>query len=418
MFGITLLTGTTLPTAYRASEMAGMPADDCLPKYPPPPVLKINVRVPACSEPGRLIEYRICVENCSPAEAHHVLVKNALPSNAKFVKAEPAPSKLGTELQWNLGTIGGGAVREIILVLQPTNKEDVKNCARVQFEHGQCVVTRLSMLPPGARPPIISTVPDGPKPEEMPVIDVKITGAKEQYANLASKYEITLTNKGKTKALNTQVSARVPDQLKIVKASEPGVAAANVAAWNLGHLDPGATRILELTLRATDKGEFCFKVTAESDHGIHKETEFCTKFLGVSAMTIEMTDSEDPVFVGEKTSYPIVIRNQGTEPLTNIQIKALVPPELKFSRANAFFEKQVPIKEGQWLESAVLPRIEAGSEARYEIVVEAVRTGVTVFQVQISADQLDKGRPVTEQESTTVVDDREKMKQMSRKKTR
>src|ERR1019366_6587035 len=132
-------------------------ADDCLPKDPPPPVVKIKVRVPACAEPGRAIEYRICVENCSTSEAHHVIVKNALPGNVKFVKADPAPSKQEPELQWNLGTVGGGAVREIILVVQPTSREDVKNCARVQFEHGQCVVTRLAARgEPGDRPPIIT----------------------------------------------------------------------------------------------------------------------------------------------------------------------------------------------------------------------------------------------------------------------
>src|ERR1051325_1704428 len=120
----------------------GLMPDDCLPKDPPPPVVKLKVRVPAGSARGSPLVYRICVENCSSSEAHHVTVKNALPSNAKFVKADPAPSKEGPELQWNLGTIGAGGVREIILTLQPTNKEDVKNCVRVVYEHGLCLATR------------------------------------------------------------------------------------------------------------------------------------------------------------------------------------------------------------------------------------------------------------------------------------
>src|ERR1043165_8679577 len=36
-----------------------------LPRDPPTPVVKIKVRVPACSTPGRTILYHICVENCS-----------------------------------------------------------------------------------------------------------------------------------------------------------------------------------------------------------------------------------------------------------------------------------------------------------------------------------------------------------------
>src|ERR1017187_6869217 len=137
IFGMFLLAGLTLPFSAASNPSD----DDCLPKDPPPPVVKLKVRVPACAEPGANLEYRICVENCSTAEAHHVVVKNTLPSNAKFVKADPEPTKQGPELQWNLGTIGGGAVREIVLTLQPTSTEDVKNCTRVTFEHGLCVTT-------------------------------------------------------------------------------------------------------------------------------------------------------------------------------------------------------------------------------------------------------------------------------------
>src|SRR5580692_1480659 len=90
VFGLALFTATTLPSSTAMPDiMQPKSDDDCLPKYPPPPVLKIKVRVPACSEPGQAIEYRICVENCSTAEAHHVMVKNLIPSNAKYVKADP-----------------------------------------------------------------------------------------------------------------------------------------------------------------------------------------------------------------------------------------------------------------------------------------------------------------------------------------
>jgi uncharacterized repeat protein (TIGR01451 family) len=414
VFGVALCAAMVLPFSAAHEVAHGLdgiraPDDDCLPKYPPPPVVKIKVRVAACSEPGRNIEYRICVENCAPAEAHHVMVKNALPANAKFVKAEPEPTKQGPELQWSLGTIGGGAVREIVLVLQPTNREEVKNCARVQFEHGQCVVTRQTAYPPGARPPIISTIPDVPKGDEMPMLELSIRGPKENYANLPIKYEITLTNKGKGKATNVLVSTRLPKDLKPSKASEPGVIAENRIAWLLGHLDPGASRVMELTIRATEKGEHCFRVEAEADHGVRADKDICTKFVGVSAMTIEMIGKDGVVFIGHKTSYPVVIRNQASEPLTNVRLRAFVPDALKVERANAAFDAHDPVKGGQWIEFKPLPKIDGGAQARYEIFVEALKAGVTRFHIEVLADQLESG-PVVEQEITNIVDDREKVK--------
>jgi uncharacterized repeat protein (TIGR01451 family) len=395
----------------------GPMADDCLPKDPPPPVVKIKVRVPAGADPGRTIEYRICVENCSTSEAHHVVVKNALPVNAKFIKADPEPSKQGPELQWNLGTIGGGGVREIILFLQPTNKEDIKNCARVQFEHGQCVVTRQALLP-GDRPPIISTVPDTPRPEDLPVLDLEVTGPKERPTNLDAKYFIVVTNKGKTKATNLQVSARLPNALKFKKASAPGVAAENVVAWNLGHLDAGARRVLDVTLQATEKGEHRVRVTAEADLGLKKEVDFSTLFSGVSALSVEMIDSVDPVFLGEKTGYPVVIRNQGSEPVANVRVKAFISDAFRLEKTSPeLLEKREPIKGGEWIEFKALPRIDIGAQVKYEVFVEASKGGVSVFHVEILADGLESGR-IIEQELTTVVDDRAKVKvkELSRQK--
>jgi uncharacterized repeat protein (TIGR01451 family) len=412
VFGLALFTATTLPSSTAMPDlMRPITDDDCLPKYPPPPVLKIKVRVPACAEPGQTIEYRICVENCSTAEAHHVVVKNLIPSNTKYVKADPLPTKQGDELQWQLGTIGGGAVREIVLMLQPTNREDVKNCARVQFEHGQCVVTRQA-LRPGEQPPLIGEPPRPPKIEPVPEardtsdVDMFVSGPKEQYTNLASKYEIKLINNGKTKA-RVIVHSKIPEQLKIVKISAPGdLTDKTVAFWPFVDLEPGASKIMELTLSAAAPGRYCFTTTMSTAIGVAKEAEWCTNFVGKSAMSIEMYDTDDPVFVGNKTSYLVTIRNPGSAPLTNVQLRALVPNELRFEKADVLTDKQSPVQGGSLIEFRPIAQIPAGQQANYRITCEAVAQGHARFEVQITADQLDPGRPVVEQESTTVVDDR------------
>ncbi len=103
------------------------------PRDPPTPVVRIRVRVGACGKPSEPIEYQIRICNDSPAEAHHVVVKNKLPPNATFVSASPEPSVKEPELEWRLGTLKGGGIHDIILVLQPTNSEDVNNCTRIVF---------------------------------------------------------------------------------------------------------------------------------------------------------------------------------------------------------------------------------------------------------------------------------------------
>src|SRR5262249_14313012 len=145
--------------------------------------------------------------------------------------------------------VGGGACREVVLVLQPTNLEDVKNCTRVQFEHGQCVTTRQAafapfapggpllpgMEPPGVPPKITEEVP--------PKLALTIEGHKRQYVTRPSHYFITVTNTGKTRASNLLVSCVLPAQTKFVRASHNWKYAQGQVAWVLGDVEPGGQRM-------------------------------------------------------------------------------------------------------------------------------------------------------------------------------
>src|SRR5437667_10427963 len=59
---------------------------------PPTPAVAIRVRVPASISPGQDLEYHIEVESRSPAAAHDVHVRNPMPANARYLRANPEPS--------------------------------------------------------------------------------------------------------------------------------------------------------------------------------------------------------------------------------------------------------------------------------------------------------------------------------------
>ena len=122
-------------------------------------------------------------------------------------------------------------------------------------------------------------------------------------------------------------------------------------------------------------------------------------------MSLEMYGRDGALFVGGKTSYPIIISNRGSVPLTNIRVTAFVLDALKLDKTNPpLLEKQSAVKGGELIEFKSLPALEAGAKARYEVFVEAFKAGVTRFQIEVRADELDNG-PVIEQEITNIVDD-------------
>lgn len=390
---------------------------------PPAPLVRLRVRVPACAGPGGDLKYCILVENCSPAEAHHVIVKDPLPKNATFVKADPEPTLKDGELRWHIGTLGGGACREIILFLRPTDLEDIKNCIRVQYEHGQCVTTRqLAGFGPGAGPGTVpgkidskekekdkdkdkkDKIPVPPDKDKLPKLKLTLDGPAKEYKNRAARYFLTVANEGKGPATNVGVTFDPDKNAEFVKASEKGIFMGGRVAWALGTLEVGESRTVVVELKAKAMGKLCHQAEAKADFDIRDRGEICTVFEGISALLLEMFDREDPIEMGAETSYPILVRNTGDAPVTNLRITALVGEGLALTRAKGPIDHRMGAKgpRGQELLFDPLPSLAPGAELNLEVFVKGTRPGDNRFSIEMTADQLKEGGPVGEVESTQV----------------
>lgn len=343
---------------------------------PPTPVVALRVRVPATAADNQELEYHLCVENCSEAAAHHVLVRNPLPANARFVRATPEPSAKEPELLWRLGTLPAGARRDITLILAPTGPGEVHDCARVQFEHGQCVCTK-----------VVGT----------PQVALTKTGPERRYVNRAATYRITVRNPGGEPLANVVVSDPLPDRAKFIRAGGNGRLENNVVRWRLGELAPGASRTFDLVLAAGGSGRVCNQATATADGGATARADACTEFVGVPGLLMEVVDTDDPVEVGGETAYAITVLNQGTEAATRVVVTAEVPTQMTLVRATGPAEYR---QDGAKVVFAPLT-LQARQEARFRITVKALQAGDVRFRAELTADQL-TGGPVRQEESTTI----------------
>jgi uncharacterized repeat protein (TIGR01451 family) len=444
----------------------------------------IHVRVPATGVLGQELEFRLSIANQSSAPAHHVLVRNPLPANARFVRANPEPSARAPELLWQLGTLEAGGSREIILVLMPLGQGDVKNCARVQFEHGQCVTTRIlqpalqlrkqgptqavlydvlkyqltvtnngtaeatgvtlaDTLPLGlehssAKNPLtwdigtlapaqsrtveyqvvakltgrlcnraVATSAGGLREEVESCIvvgEAKLaltkTGPTRRYANLITAYQLTVSNTGTASLSNVAIFDPLPAETRFVSASAGGRLVGNEVQWLLGGLAPGANRTVDVVLRPQKAGQICNRATATADRGLTAQAEACTEFIGVSALLLEVVDTDDPVEVGADTSYVILVRNQGTADARDVRIVAQVPEQMDITRVTGPSDHR---KEGQTIRFEPL-NLPPQGQARYLVYVKAKAPGDVRFKVDMTAEPLKSG-PVHEEESTTIYSD-------------
>lgn len=328
------------------------------PVDPPTPVVRLRVRVPAVTAPGAEVEYHICVENAARAEAHHVTVRNPLPANARFVRAVPEPSTPGPELSWNLGTLGPCACREIVLVLAPTGTTDIVNCARVSFEHGQCVTTRVERPASG--------------------LAIRKVGPAQAALNQVVTYQIVVSNRGAVPLTNVHVIDKLGDGL----AHHSG---RNTLAWSLATLQPGQTEQVQYEVTATKPGRLCNQAAVSADGGAFDRAETCVVVgpaqPAVQAGGLALVKQGPPQrFVNRPANYQITVSNPGPGVVNNVVVNDVLPPG---TTVVSISDQGRRVGETvQWL----LGPLQPGARRTVQIALQAQQPGALVNRATATAD--------------------------------
>ena len=324
--------------------------DTLPPRDPPAPVVVLRIRVPADVAAGQELEYRICVENWSQASAHHVLVRNPLPANARFVRANPEPAVREPELLWRLGTLEAGAKREIILVLAPTGNADIINCARVQFEHGECVTTKVAR----------------------PKLSMQKSGPAQAVLADTLNYRLTFANTGDADLTNLLVTDILPPGLEHASGKDR-------LSWIIGTLKPGQSESVEYQVVARKVGLLCNKMIATAAGGLREEKESCVT-IGELKLGLAITGPERR-YLNLPATYQVTVSNPGTLPLTQVVINNPVPPNTAFVRASG--GGQLMGSQVQWMIGDLPP-----AESRtVEIRLRALVPGRICNQATVTADR-------------------------------
>jgi uncharacterized repeat protein (TIGR01451 family) len=342
----------------REPQAAG--ATHC-PVDPPAPVVSIKVRVVACAAPGEDLEYKIRVENHAHSAAHHVFVRNPVPANAAFVRAEPPPSATDPVLEWRLGTLEGCTCRDVVLVLKPTGTGDVKNCARVQFEYGECVVTRIGGHP---APP--------PPPVGEPRLTLQKFGPRQALLHQSLDYKLTVTNAGTEVARDVRLMDTMDEGMRHIVTNQGQL------TWNPFELQPGQSKTFDYQVTTTKTGKLMNRAVVTS--GTQRQEATSEVEVTEPKLRIEKTGPKEQFFRRPAT-YQITVTNEGTTPLTNVVVTDTLPEKTKLDRMSeggqAIGQNQV-----RWLLGALQP----GARKAVQITLRAEEKGRAVNKATAQAD--------------------------------
>ncbi|MFT5837205.1 MAG: putative repeat protein (TIGR01451 family) [Candidatus Azotimanducaceae bacterium] len=227
-------------------------------------------------------------------------------------------------------------------------------------------------------------------------IDVVKEGTPMQFVGKKASYTITATNTGDVPLTDVVITDTVPERNKLLTA--PGAEInGNTATWTTT-LGGGESKSFDITVIGLEEGTFCNQVNAaSSEFDLSGDDEACTEWKGYPAMLIEVIDTEDPLLVGEQTTYVIQVTNQGTAKDTNVGLEVQLPSQLKVVSAAGDTQGTI---SGKSVSFAPYTELKAKQIIEFRVVAEAVDVGDARFKAQLKSDLLKV--PVPEEESTQV----------------
>jgi len=320
---------------------------------------------------GAGVPWNITVTNVGNFCAYDVVLTDTLPAGV----AHDSGNKV---LTTDLGTLAPGESRDVT----------VNTTASATGEHCNTAVASSSNAGSVQDDACVVIVEAG--------IDVVKEGTPMQFVGKKAEYTITATNTGDVPLTDVVVTDTVPSQNKLHTA--PGAQInGNTATWTTS-LGAGESKSFDLTVIGLQEGTYCNQVSAaSSQYGLSGDDDACTEWRGYPALLIEVIDTEDPLLIGEQTTYVIQITNQGTAQDTNVSLEVQLPSQLKVVSAAGDTQGTI---SGNNVSFAPYKVLKAKQIIEFRVIAQAVAEGDARFRAQMKSDLLTT--PVPEEEATQV----------------
>lgn len=229
-----------------------------------------------------------------------------------------------------------------------------------------------------------------------PVLEVTKSCPEVRYIGRQAEYQITVANTGDAAAEQTVLVDDVPAGLEFRSASDGGQYGNGQVTWNLGTLQPGASKSVTMTVNPITQNTVRNTATARAicAEGSASAT---MEIKGIPAILLELVDVEDPIEVGQDVTYVITVTNQGSAVGTNINIVGTLASEQDYVSSEGPTKASVDQKVVTF---APLPALAPKAKVSFRVVVKGTAPGDVRFKISLTSDQTTS--PVEETESTHI----------------
>ena len=229
-----------------------------------------------------------------------------------------------------------------------------------------------------------------------PLLTISQAGTEKQYVGRPVSYQITVTNDSDTTARNVLIENAVPTAVTSMKATVGAkLAEPRKIVWKLDAIGPHSSEKVRVSFTPTKAGTLTNSVTvtahcAESVNALAKTT-----VTAIPAVLMEVIDIDDPIEIGDRTTYAITVTNQGSANSTNINIVCVLEDNVRYVSSTGPTTGSI---DQNTLTFASLASLSPKAKASWRVVVAAVKPGDVRFKATLNTDQLT--RSVEETEAT------------------
>jgi uncharacterized repeat protein (TIGR01451 family) len=340
------------------------------------PMLAVEHSAPARVLIGDDVAFSITIKNPGSGDATNVVIEEDVPTGLAH--------SAGRALEYELGTLRAGDERQLELILEASEAGIVENTIRISG-NGELVAEHRLQLEVTA-----------------PQLQVAVRGPTRRYLERQVTYEVLMANEGTASATNVDVITYLPKGLEFVSADNKGKYddQSHAVFWSLEELPADEMGTVHLTAMPIETGDQMLRVEGRADLSLTHQFDHTTIVEALTELEFTVQDDQDPIEVGSETTYEIRILNRGSKAATNVQLSALLPPQITPLAADGHTRVAI---QGQQVAAEAIDQLAPQAEAIYRIKVQGRQPGDHLINVQLVS--ADVPTPVTKQESTKVYSD-------------
>ncbi len=230
-----------------------------------------------------------------------------------------------------------------------------------------------------------------------PVLAITKSGPKRQYLGRSITYEIAVQNQGDGPAQNTVIEDIIPPGVTSIEATAGAQFSGSKLVWELGTLEPNTSKTVQVSYTPTKEGDVMATATATAYCAEPVTDSAKTTITGIAAPRLEVIDLEDPVEVGNTTTYVITVTNEGSAADKNVRIVCLLDDKLQYVSSAGATAGSIM---GKTVSFAPLRGLEPKTKATWRLVVRGIQAGDARLKATMHTDQL--ALPVEEMEATHI----------------